>query len=281
MGPGGQGDETMTMKRLMHLVLIAGLTLSLTGCLSMIKHKPRLASVTSSGSVGGPNEKRVKALSNLGASLLAAGEPHKALPELLEARKLDPNNPNLENYIGQAYFGMREYDMAVANYAKALEMDPKRTDIRNNMGLAYLSQKKFDLALAEFDTCIKDLVYQSKEKAMCNMGLTYMAMGEYNEALSILRRATEVAPNYAKSYQLIGQVHLAEGRLKEAVDYLNNSAKLNPADPETLMGLGDAQSQLGQREEAAQSYSRAAALVPNTPMALEAQKRARLIMGFD
>lgn len=271
----------MTMKRLIYLLLIAGLTLSLTGCLSMIKHKPRLASVTTSGSVGGPSEKRVKALMNLGSSLLAAGEPHKALPELLEARKLDSKNPDLENLNGQAYFGMREYDMAVTSYAKALEMDSKRTDIRNNMGLAYLKQNKYDLALAEFNTCLKDLVYQSKEKALCNMGLTYMAMGEYKEALSVLRRATEVAPNYPKSYQLIGQVYLAEGRTKEAIDYLNNAAKLNPGDPETLMGLGDAQAQLGHREEAAQSYSRAATLVPNTPMALEAQKRARLVMGFD
>lgn len=278
----------MTMiKRLSFLGLTAVFCLSLSGCLSMIKHPPRAATApaasTSSSISGhkGTAAERAKALTNLGASLLAAGEPHKALPELLEARKLDPKNADLENYIGQAYYGMKEYDLAVESYGRALELSPQRTDIRNNRGLAYLDQKKYDLALAEFNLCLKDLVYQSKEKPMCNMGLAYMAMGEYDQAMSILRRATEVAPNYAKSYQLIGLVHLAEGRTKEAVDYLHNAVKLDPGNSETLMALGDAQARLGQREEAAQSYSRASALAPNTPLALEAQKRARQVMGFD
>lgn len=274
-----------TIKSLTYLGLIVLFNLSLSGCLSTIKHPPRLAPATSStGSINGHrgnSAERAKALTNLGAALLAAGEPHKALPELLDARKLAPNNPDLENYVGLAYYGMKEFELAVESYNQALELSPQRTDIRNNLGLAYLDLKKYDLALAEFNICLQDLVYQSKEKPLCNMGLAYMAMGEYSQAMAVLRRATEVAPNYAKSYQLIGLVHSAEGRYKEAIDYLSNAVKLNPGDPETLMALGDAQAKAGQLEEAAQSFSRAAGLAPNTPIALEAQKRARQAMGFD
>jgi cytochrome c-type biogenesis protein CcmH/NrfG len=46
------------------------------------------------------------------------------------------------------------------------------------------------------------------------------------------------------------------------------------------MALGEAYTRLNRPEEAAQSYSRTAQLAPNTPLALEAQKRARLAMGF-
>ena len=276
----------MKIKKILSAGLVLALTTGLSGCVvpffgSDGDSSPTPKSGTSRRSGGASTNDQAKAQINLAAALLMEGEYQKALPELMKAKELDPKSADVENFLGLSYYGMKEYSLAIESYQKALKLNSKRTDVHNNLGLVYLAQRDYDKALEEFNTCLKDLTYQKKQLPLSNIGLTYLEMGRYEEALTSLTRATEVAPDYGKSYQLIGRVYLAQGKNKEAVDYLNNGAKLDPGDPETFMALGDAHTKLGQKEEAAQSYSRAASLAPNSPLALEAQKRARRVMGFE
>lgn len=253
------------------------MALALAGCLPLPGSKTRS---TASNDID-TTDAQTKAYMNLAAALLLENEYTMALQELEKAKAKDARNVDLENYFGLTYYGMKEYELSVQSYQKALEMRPERTDVRNNLGMAYLAQKQYDKALAEFNTSANDLAYQKKYLPMTNIGLTYLEMGRYDEALASLLKVTEVAPSYAKAYQLIGRVYMSQGSPREAVDYLNNAAKLNPDDTETHMSLGEAFSSLGRAQEAAEAYSRVARLAPNTPMALEAQKRARRIMGFE
>jgi tetratricopeptide (TPR) repeat protein len=187
------------------------------------------------------------------------GEYVKALPELLKARELAPNNADVENYLGLAYYyGQGEYDLAIESYKRALAVNPDRTDVHNNLGL----------------------VYQKKHLAQTNIGLTYMKMKDYDSALTALTRASEMAPDYANVYKHIGLVHLAKNNSDLALDYLINASRLDDKDPDTQMALGDIYARQNKPEEAAQAYSQAAALAPNTTLALEAQRRARRAMGF-
>ncbi|MDR2946471.1 MAG: tetratricopeptide repeat protein [Candidatus Adiutrix sp.] len=260
----------MKIYSLASTVLILALTLAVSGCVSMTgkpKPPPELDDAS-------------RAQLNLATGLLMQNEPTRALEELLKVKGNNPQNPDVENLLGLAYYGMKEYPLAVESYMAALKLAPERTDVRNNLGLSYLAQRSYDLALAEFNACLTDLVYQKKQLPLSNSGLTYLEMGEYDKALAALTRATEVAPEYSKSYQLIGRVHMARNECAQALDYLNNAARLNPDDAETFMITGDAYVCVANKEEAAAAYSRVTTLVPNTNMAMEAQKRARDVMGF-
>ncbi|MDR3038154.1 MAG: tetratricopeptide repeat protein [Candidatus Adiutrix sp.] len=265
----------MTALRLQTSVFILALALA-AGCISGSRSSTKPAS-----SPNGPAGEEARAQINLGAALLMQGEYGKALPELLRARELAPRNADVENYLGLAYYyGEKEYDLAVESFQKALQINPDRTDVHNHLGLVHLARKEYEPALAEFNYCLKDLVYQKKQLPLVNIGLTYMEMGDYDQALTALTRAVEVAPEYAKSYQLIGRIHMRRNNLETALDYLGNAARLDSNDPDAFMDLGELFTQLGKPEEAAQAYSRVSTLVPNTPLALEAQRRGRKVMGF-
>ena len=227
------------------------------------------------------SEEQVQSKIDLGSAMLLQGENTRALAELLEAKKMKgETTATIENFLGLAYYGLKEYDLALARYQESLKLDPTRTDVRNNLGLVYLATGNYEKALAEFQTCTKDLVYQKKHLPLTNLGQTYIAMGDYDKALTVLKKVTSITPNYAKSYHHIGRIYLIKGQLSEARDYFTNAIRLNPDDPEPYMFLGDIQVKLNSPEEAAASYSRITTLVPSTPMALEAQKRARAAMGF-
>lgn len=261
------------MKKILSVLAALVLTVTMSGCFSF------MSSDSKSGKTASTDE-RAKAQMNLAAALLMEGENAKALPELLKAKEMAPRSADVENYLGLAYYGLKEYNLAVESFQRALKLDSKRTDVRNNLGLVYLEQQNYDKALAEFNLCLKDLLYQKQHLPLSNIGLTYMEMGRYDEALAALKRATEVSPDYAKSYQLIGRVYLRQSRCKEALDYLNNAARLDPDDHETFMLLGDSYACVNNPEEAASAYSKVTSLVPNTNAALEAQRKAREAMGF-
>ena len=122
---------------------------------------------------------------------------------------------------------------------------------------------------------------KKKSLPMSNVDLPYLELDHYDEALTALTKVTEVAPNFATAYQLIGKVYLAKGNPRDAIDYLNNAAKLQPNAPETYMALGEALAGLGRLQDGAEAYGRVTTLVPKTPLALEAQKKARFLMGFE
>ncbi|GHV56673.1 hypothetical protein FACS189460_1880 [Deltaproteobacteria bacterium] len=263
----------MTALRLQTSIFILALALA-AGCITGSRSSTRNANPN------GPASEEARAQINLGAALLMQGEYVKALPELLRARELAPRNADVENYLGLAYYGEQEYDLAVDSFRKALQINPDRTDVHNHLGLVHLARKEYEPALTEFNYCLKDLVYQKKQLPLVNIGITYMEMGDYDQALATLNRAVEVAPEYAKAYQLIGRIHMLRNDVETALDYLGNAARLDSNDPDTFMALGELFALREKPEEAAQAYSRVSTLVPNTPLALEAQRRGRKVMGF-
>jgi tetratricopeptide (TPR) repeat protein len=66
------------------------------------------------------------------------------------ALKLNPNNPEVYNNRANAYYVLRKYDMALADYDAALKLDPKNARIYANRGLANLGAGKNDDAEKDF-----------------------------------------------------------------------------------------------------------------------------------
>lgn len=234
----------ITLKRLISLGLTLALTVTLTGCLSFLgiggDNAPKKTPKKSGSSTRVTTTEEARAQINMAAALLMEGDYGRALPELIKAREMDPKNADVENYLGLAYYGLKDYGQAVTSFENALKINPKRSDVHNNLGLVYLNQQNYDKALEEFNTCLKDLTYQKKQLPLSNIGLAYLEMGRYDESLAALTRAVEVAPNYPKSYQLIGRVHMAKGQYGEATKYLRKAQELDPNDSMTQQLMNEA-----------------------------------------
>lgn len=236
----------MYFKRTFSIGLLLIMTLSLSGCFSFFSGESK------SGGSGAPKKvsasaEEVKAQLSLAAAYLMEGNYNSAMPELMKAREMDPKNPDVENFFGLAYYGMKNYNQAIESFKKALGFDSNRADVHNNLGLAYLALQQYDQALAEFNICLASPTYQKKHLPLSNIALAYMETGRYDDALNALNRATQENPNYAKAYQQIGRVHLTRGNPQAALGALEKAMQLDPADPETISLLEDAQSRLRRR----------------------------------
>ena len=74
----------------------------------------------------------------MGLSYLGENNATGALVELTEAEKTDPDNPELLNYLGLAYYRKNKFELAEQKYLKALALKPNFPEARNNLGVDYL-----------------------------------------------------------------------------------------------------------------------------------------------
>jgi tetratricopeptide (TPR) repeat protein len=100
--------------------------------------------------------------------------------------------------------------------------------------------------------------------AFFNLGRFLNELGRTDEALAVLRKATELDPKGADSFDYLGlgnALHFL-GQWEEAVAAYRRAAALDPKGAPAHHGLGLALQSLGQPEEAAAAYRRAIALDP-------------------
>lgn len=104
---------------------------------------------------------------------------------------------------------------------------------------------------------------------------------DIESAISHLRAATRLDPEFMEAYNNLGSRLLHLNRLNEAVDALERAAALDPAEPRPLVNLAIAQLHLGRHADAERTARAAAALPRDTRhaeyivgLSLLAQKKA-------
>ena len=90
---------------------------------------------------------------------------------------------------------LRQYDKALADFDKAAQLDPDDADVPEARGRAYFDQKKYELAVADFGSALEfrpdDAVLHRRR------GEAFRRTKHYDEALADLDRALELDPRSA------------------------------------------------------------------------------------
>ncbi|MDR3204682.1 MAG: tetratricopeptide repeat protein [Deltaproteobacteria bacterium] len=228
----------------------------------------------------GTAEQQVEAFTNLGAARLMQGDLAGALSELSKAEKLNPNNVEVLSYLGLTYYSRKDFDKAIEYYQKALTLDPSRSEVHNNLGLVYMERKEYDLAKTQFEFCLKDPTYSKPYLPQFNLGLIEEAQERFEEAIKIYRQIIISSPQYAPPFFRLGRISYVKGDYRQAVDFLLNAVRLNTNYTEAYFLLAETYEKLDLKDEAAESYGQVVVLAPNTALALEAQMRARKVLGY-
>jgi len=144
-----------------------------------------------------------------------------------------------ETLFRTAYSLYREgkYDEALAKCTEAVTLNPNDYRARALRGYIYIAQKKWKDASDAFAEAIR---LQPGVKEI------YLAKAEVDrfrnandEAIAGARKATELDPNYAAAFAMLGDL-LAnrKGKEAEAIEVLRTAIKLNPRLPEPYETLG-------------------------------------------
>jgi len=78
-------------------------------------------------------------------------EYDRAIEDLDQAIRLDPNFAPAFYNRGYVYSGKREYDRAIQDFDQAIRLDPNYALAFNNRGIAYNGKREYDRAIQDYD----------------------------------------------------------------------------------------------------------------------------------
>jgi Tfp pilus assembly protein PilF len=163
----------------------------------------------------------------MGLSYLGENNVTGALVELTEAEKLNPDDPELLNYLGLAYYRKNKFELAEHKYLRALDLKPTYSEARNNLGVDYLELKRWDDAIYHLKMVTEDIFYPDHESASINLGLAYLGKGDYPKALSVLRAVVVNDPKNPRARVNLGKVYLALDKTELAIMEFTRAVALN------------------------------------------------------
>jgi type IV pilus assembly protein PilF len=162
----------------------------------------------------------------LGTSYLLKGAHPQALKELLEAEKLNPNEPVIQNNLGLAYLVREKIDEAETRFKKAITLNPKYTDARNNIGRLYMNAGLYKKAISELEIAAADLTYEQPEKSWANLGQAYFLDMQYAKAKTALQKSLKDRKDSCYTMNYYGRTLFELGSFKPAAESLDQAVQL-------------------------------------------------------
>lgn len=159
----------------------------------------------------------------MGLSHYEAGNFPQALSEFLQAEKLDPNNPSVQNNLGLTYFMRERYDISEKHVRNAVRLNESYTDARNNLARILIEQKKYREAEKELQTVLNDLTYTGQDRAYLNLGLNYFNQGKFNQARDAFIRSVNIQRESCTANTYLGKTHFELKNYVKAAEILDNA----------------------------------------------------------
>ena len=223
-----------------------------------------------------------KAVSHLeiGGDHLANGRSALALREFLAAETLDPENAQVQNALGEAYWARGKRDEAEVHLQRALDLFPAYHDARMNLSALLLKQQRYEEVVAACDILIDDPTFASPWRALTNRGSALYKLGRHEEARESLALAREYRLEYWPATLALAVVEAETGRRLEAIRlYREIIAQGLPAPVESEVNyrLAEVYVALGKRREAMGHLTTSVARAPGSPWARKSQEYLKLL----
>jgi len=254
----------------------------------------------------GQNEEAIKAYSRvqgtgsfkkrLAQLLLQSNQTEKALQELLEYEKAEPDDFTARIKIGLIYFEKKDYVSAQKVFEKILKEEPQADNVRFYYAWVLEESKKLNPALDEFRKVKKDsnfyresslhIGYILKEQKKFDEGIKFSkallekepeteefhdmyatfldAKKQHQKALEVVDKALVTFPKSEKLNYFKGVLHEKLGNKSAAIAAMKTIFAINPENYHALNFVGYLYSELGENlVEAEELIRKAAKIKPN------------------
>ena len=186
----------------------------------------------------------VLAYTNLAFCLGQLGKHQEAVALLEKAAALNPTDEKAKKNLAALYeetakndFKDGRYSKAMTLYSKALEMDPKRVGCLLQLGNCYFQEALVETSMVaarlDYERAIEFYKRVGEDDpddidAVFNMGMAYLALGNLDESIRLLRDAVDRDPRVCEFHKMLGTAYARTGDNELAVAELVLSKALDP-----------------------------------------------------
>jgi tetratricopeptide (TPR) repeat protein len=178
-------------------------------------------------------EQKASLHDHIGSTYLDMKQYAKALPELLEASRIKPNE-YYSKETGMAYRGLGQNEKAIAAFQEAIKINPKFDDGYIELARTFGLQKRFEEGSAAARDGLK--IKPDSFILLNELGIAYYNLKQYPNAIAALRQAIRLYKGYGEAHFYLGKTFNAMGRKRDAMQVY---AALKPLDAKFAQQLFD------------------------------------------
>jgi tetratricopeptide (TPR) repeat protein len=143
---------------------------------------------------------------------------------------------------------------------QALTLDPENADTLHLMGAVHLQAGQNELAVEWTSRAIHK---QPKAEFLSTLGFALTGLGRHDDALKVLDKAVQLAPQSAQLWSQLGNACSASGRSEDALTCFAQTFALDPSNADAAYRCGHLYQGMQRHEEALAWLDRAVALRPD------------------
>ena len=164
---------------------------------------------------------------------LALDDPRNAIKANQTAIRLNSNRDDSHLKLGNLFFSEERFSEAAAEYEKAVNLWPS-TENTFALGQAYMNMGRYSDAESQFNKVLR--MEPRKPDGHYGLGLNAGRQGRYEEAIGHFKSAIRLDKDFYAAYAEMGYAHADLGQIDEAMDILD---KLKDKAPDIAGTLSD------------------------------------------
>jgi tetratricopeptide (TPR) repeat protein len=134
----------------------------------------------------------------------------------LEAATLNPADASAHYNLGLIHQQRAELEAARERFERAIQIDDDEIDAYYQLGRIARTQKRFADAIRNFEQVVSRDASHSQHEIWREVGATYVAAGQFEDARDALERFLESRPSDPEALYLMGRAHAGLGHGREA-----------------------------------------------------------------
>ena len=175
--------------------------------------------------------------------------------------------------VGRIVRRNRDWHDNLTLFTRTLAASPDAWPIYNELGQMYYDQGNVAAARRQWLRAAQ--LSPGDVKVVANLGLSCMALKQYEEAVILLLGAVQMAPLYTEARISLGITYAKMGEYDLAENQLQIALWCSPLSVRAHNGLGELYLDVGRPQDATRQFRRSLEIEPNNPQAVAALDRLK------
>lgn len=152
-----------------------------------------------------------------GTQSLMSQDYTEALKNLLKANELEPENSEILNNLGMAYYFKGDKQMGIRTLEKALKINEENSDVMLNLASIAYKDGNYQRAEDLYKKVQKDLTYDKQARTFYNLGLIELKKRDLAKAESYFKKSVAEDEDYCPSHFQMGLLLYSKKQFNRAL----------------------------------------------------------------
>jgi len=179
------------------------------------------------------------------------------------ALQMNPEDVEARYHLGRVRYQQNQFDLAISAFQAVIKRDPANVKAFDNLGLSLEAKNQVEAAATAYQKAIQldEAAASHSEQPYLNLGVLLAKSSHFDQAITLLARASEIAPGEFKVQYELAKAYFDSAQWEPARERAEAAVRLNPKDSTGHYLLGRVYQRLGRKELAKEEFRKTSELI--------------------